>query len=236
MPSAVVRLLCEARNPSRSVRDAATLAAPFFWRGDSVRFELGLADAGAFLAAAAVGTLVVEVKALHAIASDDSFMRKVFGTADCDATFTGADWPGGAKQLLAAEFSVDESAIPAGTYRLIVRNEASDDSVLTYLSTELRVLEPQSGSAGIDPPPIAWDYLDSVPVVRTDVDQDLSDVAVAQALENLRLNHANGGLRILVNSTGGLELGLWNDTLATWRVLRLTGTGLDEQVTFDDLP
>ena len=150
MPSAAVRLLCDARNPSRSVRDAATDLAPFYWRGSSVAFQLALASLGAFLISTDVGTIIVEVKRLDALALDDALMRKEYVAADCDATFTPADWGTGTKALLTANFTVNEAAILPGTYRLIVRHVDADGDENTYLSTELRVLDPQSGSEGID--------------------------------------------------------------------------------------
>lgn len=185
MPSHTVRVLCEARSQSRSVRDAATGEVPFFWRGSSVVIQLGLTDNGAHLLRAGVGTLIVEVKALNASSADDSLMRKEFVAADCDATFTAADWAGGTKQLLAAAFTLGEAALPPATYRLIIRHVAADSSEMTYLSAELRILDPQSGSEGIAAPPVAWSYLEALPVLRCDADQTLTTAQKAQAFENL---------------------------------------------------
>lgn len=185
MPSHTVRVLCEARSQSRSVRDAATGEVPFFWRGSSVVMQLGLADNGAHLLRAGVGTIIVEVKPLGATSADDSLMRAEFVAADCDATFVAADWQGGSKQLLAAAFSLEDAAIAAGTYRLIVRHIAPDESEMTYLSAELRVLDPQSGSEGIDAPPVAWSYLEALPVVRTDIVQSLTEPQKTRARENI---------------------------------------------------
>jgi len=211
MPSHTVRVLCEARSQSRSVRDAATGEVPFFWRGSSVVMQLGLVDNGQHLLRAGVGTIIVEVKALNATSADDSLMRKDYAAAACDATFVAADWAGGSKQLLAAAFTLAEAAIPAGTYRLIVRHVAPDDSEMTYLSAELRVLDPQSGSEGIDAPPVAWSYLEALPVLRADIDQTLTAGQRAQFAENLgfpvyaSLAAANAGLaaigRPFFNST-----------------------------------
>ena len=188
MPSHTVRVLCEARSQSRSVRDAATGEVPFFWRGSSVVMQLGLADNGQHLLEAGVGTIIVEVKALSALSVDDSLMRKEFLAAACDDTFVAADWAGGAKQLLAASFTLAEAAIAAGTYRLIVRHIAPDDSEMTYLSAELRVVDPQAGSEGIDAPPVAWSYLEALPVVRVDIDQSLTAPEKARGLRNLGVN------------------------------------------------
>lgn len=185
MPSAVVRLLCESRSASRSVRDAATDQRPFYWRGSSVKFQIALTDHGAFLLAAEVGEIIVEIKALTALPLDDSLMRKVFVAGDCDASFTSADWPGSNKQLLEAPFTVNEAAILPGMYRLIVRHVAGDGEENIYLSSELQVLDPQSGSEGIDPPPIAWTYLDAVPMVRYDGPQGLNSTARARGRANI---------------------------------------------------
>ena len=180
MPSHTVRVLCEARSQSRAVRDSATGEVPFFWRGSSVVMQLGLADNGQHILRAGVGTIIVEVKALSATSADDSLMRAEFVAADCDATFIAADWAGGAKQLLAAAFSLEDAAIAPGTYRLIVRHVAPDESEMTYLSAELRVLDPQSGSEGIAAPPVAWSYLEALPVVRTDIPQTLRSAAAGR--------------------------------------------------------
>lgn len=193
MPSAVVRLLCESRSQSRTVRDAATGERPFYWRGSSVKFQLALADQGSFLTAAGVGEIIVEVKALGASSLDDSLMRKVFLAGDCDETFVAADWAGGIKQLLEATFTVNEAAILPGSYRLIVRHVDGDGEENTYLSSELAVLDPQSGSEGIDPPPIAWDYLDGVPVVRYDGPQPLLPAERETARANIGISLSSGG-------------------------------------------
>lgn len=185
MPSAVVRLLCESRSASRTVRDASTEQRPFYWRGSSVKFQIALTDGGAFLLEAGVGEIVVEVKALTALALDDSLMRKTYIAEDCDATFTAADWGGGTKQLLEASFTANEAAILPGTYRLIVSHVDGGGEKNVHLSAELQVLDPQSGSVGIDPPPIAWTYLDTVPMVRHDSAQGLNTAQRAQGRANI---------------------------------------------------
>ncbi|MCW1915997.1 hypothetical protein OJ996_20585 [Luteolibacter sp. GHJ8] len=236
MPSAAVRLLCEARNSSRTIRDAATQERPFYWRGSSVAFELALTNRGAHLLSAGVGSIIVEVKRLDAFPLDDALMRKEFVEGDCDAAFTAADWDGGTKALLTANFTVNEAAILPGTYRLIVTHVDAQGNVNIHLSSELAVLDPQTGSEGIDPPPIAWTYLDSVPMVRTDGDQNLSDAQALQALENLRLRHVASGLKIVLNSNGGLDLAIWNQSTNSYRVLRLEGNpgDLTEGFIFSD--
>lgn len=194
MPSAIVRLLCDARSQSRTTRDAATGERPFYWRGSSVRFQLALVDNGQFIMAADIGEITVEVKALTARSTDDSYMRKTFVAADCDETFAATDWQGGGKQLLDASFTVGEAAILPGSYRVIVRHTDGDGEENTFLSAELQVLEPQSGSEGIDPPPVAWTYLDEVPMVRTDTDQALAAVSRRQARHNIGITAGGDGV------------------------------------------
>lgn len=193
MPSAIVRLLCESRSASRTVRDAATDQRPFYWRGSSVKFQLALTDGGAFLLKPAVGEIVVEVKALTALPSDECLMRKAFVAGDCDETFSAGNWGGGSKQLLEAAFTMNEAAILPGIYRLIVRHIDAGGEENVYLSSELQVLDPQSGSEGIDPPPIAWSYLNDVPVLRYTA-QALSSPHKAQVFENLGMTFSSGGI------------------------------------------
>ncbi len=231
MPSHIVRVLCEARSQSRTVRDAATGERPFLWRGSSVVFQLGLADNGAHLVSAGIGQIIVEVKALKATSADDCLMRKVFLAADCDGTFTGTHWEGGAKQLLAADFDLAEAAIPADTYRLIVRHVADDDTEMTFLSTEFAVLDPQSGSEGIDAPPVAWSYLEALPVVRPDIDQTFSDAQIARVLRNLGLiDRPNSVFQLQVDSAGELWPAIWNETTETH--VPFLATGSEEAMTF----
>ena len=205
MPSQIVRILCEARSQSRTIRDSVTGERPFLWRGSSIIFQLGLTDNGQHLLRAVVGTIIVEVKRLDATSADDSLMRKEFVAADCDATFTAADWTGGAKQLLAASFTVEESALYPGVYRLIVRHEGSDGTALTHLSAEFAVLDPQSGSEGIDAPPVAWTYLDALPVVRADIAQSLSDPQKAQARANIGAGETTTAAIVTALSTATLK-------------------------------
>ncbi|RYD80391.1 MAG: SGNH/GDSL hydrolase family protein, partial [Verrucomicrobiaceae bacterium] len=97
------------------------------------------------------------------------------------------DWHGGSKQLLAAAFTKAEAALPANSYRFIVRHIAPDDSEMTYISAEFRLLDPQSGSEGLEAPPVAWSYLDALPVLRCDTSQPLSEAQKQQGRENLGL-------------------------------------------------
>ncbi|MEK7952786.1 glycosyl hydrolase family 28-related protein [Luteolibacter soli] len=191
MPSHIIRILCEARSQSRTVRDAATQEAPFAWRGSDLAFQLALTDNGQHLLAAGVGTIIVEVKSLNATSADDSLMRKEFDADDCDETFVAGDWAGGAKQLLAATFTKAEAALAQDSYRFIVRHVADDGSEMTYISAEFRLLDPQSGSEGLDAPPVAWSYLEGLPVIRPDIPQSLTGGQKEQALANLGLPSAD---------------------------------------------
>ncbi|QJE95214.1 hypothetical protein [Luteolibacter luteus] len=242
MPSAVVRLLCESRDASRTVRDATTEQRPFYWRGSSVKFQLALADGGAFLLAADVGEIIVEVKKLTALALDDSLMRKTFVAGDCDDTFTSGNWGGGSKQLLEASFTVNEAAILPGTYRLIVRHVATDGQENVYLSSELQVIDPQSGSEGIDPPPVAWTYLDSVPVVMT-IPQALNGPQRQQVLANLGLeglvvdleaNTQRGGLA--ADPDGIMHVVGWNFDQGRYQGIGIDGAPGNEKLFVYDLP
>jgi hypothetical protein len=240
MPRHAVRLLCEARSQSRTTRDSATNEIPFYWRGGDVVFHLALTDNAQHLLAAGVGTITVQVKTLASTSADDPLLHKTFVAADCDSTFAAADWPGGSKQLLAAIFTEAEAAILPGTYRLIVTHEDGSGLEMVHASTELRVLDPQAGSEEIDAPPVPWSYLEGLPVLRTDTDQSLTNVQVQQALENLRLSAGgtgnNSGLRLLINSTGGLEWGVWNDDTNEYDVYRSSGAAGSQHLIRVPLP
>lgn len=239
MPSQIVRILCEARSQSRTVVDAVTGERPFLWRGSSLIFQLGLVDNGQHLLRPAVGTIIVEVKRLGATSADPALMRKEFVAADCDATFAAADWAGGSKQLLAASFTATEAALFPGIYRLIVRHEGGDGSILTHLSAEFGIIDPQSGSEAIDAPPVAWSYLEALPVVRTDIPQTLSPTQKAQARANIGADSvggaANDAFGTATNADGGKDLTLWNQTRNIFQRVRIQGTAGNESIIFIDL-
>lgn len=69
-----------------------------------------------------------------------------------------------------------------------------------------------------------------------DREQEIDDASIDQLLQNLRMTSADGGLRILRNAAGGLELALWNETQAIYQILRITGAAGSETLTISDLP
>ncbi len=148
-----VRFLAESKLPLRNITDALTGQRIFWWRGSDVRFEIAVTDNGQHLLAGDIGTLIVEVKNLTAGPSDAAVMRKEFGEADCDATFTAADWNGGVKALLFADFTDAEAALAPGHYRIIVRHEDPAGLKNTYCSSEIEVIEDHSESSSLSAPP-----------------------------------------------------------------------------------
>lgn len=148
-----VRFLAESKLPLRNITDALTGQRIFWWRGSDVRFEIAVTDNGQHLLAGDIGTLIVEVKNLTAGPSDAAVMRKEFGEADCDATFTAADWNGGVKALLFADFTDAEAALAPGHYRIIVRHEDPAGLKNTYCSSEIEVIEDHSESSSLAAPP-----------------------------------------------------------------------------------
>jgi hypothetical protein len=154
MPSNRIRILCESKNASQIVKDALTAEFPFFWRGSDITFEIACADFGKHLIATGIGLLIIEVKALNAIPSDPALMRATLGAADCDSSFTAADWAGGAKALATVTFTAAAAALEPGTYRLIVRHEDPSGKRNTYISSQIRVIEDHSESESIAAPPI----------------------------------------------------------------------------------
>lgn len=153
MASHTVRILADSKNKSQSVADAATLESPFWWRGNDLRLELALADNGAFLTAAAIGTITVVVKALTAGADDAPVMLKTIGSGDCDAGFTASEWNAKTGQLCVAEWTRVEAALAAGTYKLIVSHDDPAGNRNTYLSTVITVREDQHDSVSLSAPP-----------------------------------------------------------------------------------
>lgn len=153
MPSQTIRLHCESSNLSGQAVDSLTGLRPFFWTGSSLSFEVALSDAGRFLLADDIGSIILEIKQLSASRSDASLMRLVKGAGDCDATFTAADWDGGGKALVAFGFTVAQAALAPGDYLIIVRHEGSGGAKNTYLRASISVVENSSESVSISSPP-----------------------------------------------------------------------------------
>lgn len=155
MAAQVIRILCEANNPSRLVNDAITRGQPFWWKGSDVRVAIALSTNGQFLTPAEIGTgtIIIEVKELSAPDSAPCLIRKTYTGADCNAGFTAADWSGGTASLLVASFTAGEAALLEGMYLLVVRFETSAGIANTYLSAHVRVIDDQSESEVVRPQP-----------------------------------------------------------------------------------
>ena len=149
----LIRFLAEAKAPLRNITDAVTGQRIFWWRGSDITLELALTQNGQHLLAADIGTLIVEVKTLLASPSDAALMRKEYGSADCDATFTAASWANGSKALLTADFTDVEAALPPGHYRIIIRHEDPAGLKNTFASSEIEVIEDHSESSSLSAPP-----------------------------------------------------------------------------------
>jgi hypothetical protein len=149
----LIRFLAEAKAPLRNITDAVTGQRIFWWRGSDITLELALTQNGQHLLAADIGTLIVEVKTLLASPSDAALMRKEYGSADCDPTFTAASWANGSKALLTADFTDAEAALPPGHYRIIIRHEDPAGLKNTFASSEIEVIEDHSESSSLSAPP-----------------------------------------------------------------------------------
>lgn len=159
MPAHPLRFLAESKDASRDLRDAITGSALFWWSGVDLSLRIALSDYETFLLAAGVGTIAIEIKTHTADAADFNLFRAEFGSADCDNTFTAADWDGGGKALLTA--LVPKEAIPfaPGRYRLIVTHE-KDGIANVYASTTVLIVASQSAYDGVQPPPQPGAWLD----------------------------------------------------------------------------
>jgi hypothetical protein len=177
----LIRFLAEAKAPLRNITDAVTGQRIFWWRGSDITLELALTQNGQHLLAADIGTLIVEVKTLLASPSDAALMRKEYGSADCDATFTAASWATGSKALLTAEFTDAEAALPPGHYRIIIRHEDPDGLKNTYASSEIEVIEDHSESSSLSAPPTPGsEYWN-----KTEADSRFAPAALSGELDTL---------------------------------------------------
>lgn len=156
-----VRLLCDSRDSSSIVTDALSRQLPFFWSGNAFNLQIALAVGSTFLTASDVTTIAIEIKPISADPTSAPLVRKVYAASDCNASFAGSQWDGGAESLLVAPFTAAEASLGRGRYRLIVIHTDSTGRETPHLSTALEVGEDYyAGPSTISPPTPAAQFYD----------------------------------------------------------------------------
>jgi len=158
-------------------------------------------------------------------------MRKEYGSADCDATFTAASWANGSKALLTAEFTDAEAALPPGHYRIIIRHEDPAGLKNTYASSEIEVIEDHSESSSLSSPPSPgseyWNKTEAdsrYPKISDVLGKAYFDDFEAEDTANNTIAPAKSGQAYLINGSGAANLRRVNGRLqgasprGTWYV------------------
>lgn len=169
MSANTIRTLLTEKGRSRKVLDHNTGETPFWSRGDDLEIEVGLCNQdGSFLAAADVGDLEIVIRENSEDEEAPKRMVANLTQADCDPSFTAADWElGGA--LFTVSWDRDEAAleVPSGKssqrYLCYVAHIDDANKRTTYGAFEIEVrLAPRAAPTLTPPPPFdrAADYLD----------------------------------------------------------------------------
>ena len=154
-----VRLLCDSRDSSSIITDELSRQLPFSWSGNAFNIQIALAVGPTFLTSADIGSIALEIKPISADPTSAPLVRKVYGSSDCNAAFTGAQWEGNVESLLVASFTAAEASIGRGRYRLIVIHTTPTGEEVPHLSTAFEVTEDYySGPSVLVPPTTPTEY------------------------------------------------------------------------------
>jgi hypothetical protein len=152
-----IRLKADAgKKTSEYMQDVFTSSTPELWRGNDVRFEVGLFLKNVLLVDISnIESLTLEVK-LTAARGGAPVMTKTIAAAALDPTLADATWTDQTKQHALVEFSaaetnVDLSGQNAADFWLVISVVTTAGKQITIQSTILRIAEDGAGSAGAAP-------------------------------------------------------------------------------------
>ncbi|MDR2664060.1 MAG: hypothetical protein LBB14_00820 [Puniceicoccales bacterium] len=157
---ATVRIACDGDHFAGTVRGTDGKKVNF-WRGSALRLELALFRRGIWQDLANVMELVVEIKEMGPhdrppAADVPPLLQRRIPAAQLDLTATAADWETGSGQQAVAEFSGEETAIPAGDGWLTVwvRTNGSPPQTVAFAAGRIAVRESSAGDPLQPPEPL----------------------------------------------------------------------------------
>jgi hypothetical protein len=145
-----IRLAADAgKKTSEKIKDVFTGGTPELWRGNDVRFEIGLfLDSTILSDISNIATLTLEVKDA-ADKTGAPLMTKTLTSGDLTACLD-ADWTAKTGQHGVIEFTGTESNIPVASYWLVISATTTDSpgKSITIGATDFSIVEDGAGSAG----------------------------------------------------------------------------------------
>ncbi|MDR1233372.1 MAG: hypothetical protein LBJ75_03915, partial [Puniceicoccales bacterium] len=136
---------------------------PQFWRGNDIRFEIGIFDGENVLSVSNYASISLAIRKLTddgkvPSASTPALMQKV--CTSFDDTLTSETWGNGTKQHAAIPFSSGESNVVAGDHWLSIWATTSDTTpkIITLCAGIVRILEVGGGNFSTPPDPIKIYY------------------------------------------------------------------------------
>ncbi|MDR1433084.1 MAG: hypothetical protein LBI61_01950 [Puniceicoccales bacterium] len=158
----VIRIKADTSNFNNPI-DAVRGGIPQFWRGNDLRFEIGIFSGENILSVENYASLSIAIRKM----ADDgnvpsagvpALMQRV--CTEFDGTLSSESWDDGTKEHAAIAFSSSESNVACGDHWLSVWATTDDATpkTITICAGIIRVLEVGGGDASVPPDPIEVYY------------------------------------------------------------------------------
>jgi hypothetical protein len=146
-------------NPKDIIRDEL----PQFWRGNNLKFEIGVFDGDNLLSVSSYASITVAIRKMLdngeiPSASHQALMQK--STYDLNDALTIETWKNGSSQHASIQFSAEESNILSGNHWLSIWASTSDAApkYITLCAGIIRVCEDGGGISSQPPEPLVVYY------------------------------------------------------------------------------
>ena len=146
-------------NPKDIIRDEL----PQFWRGNNLKFEIGVFDGDNLLSVSSYASITVAIRKMLdngeiPSASHQALMQK--STYDLNDALTIETWKNGSSQHASVQFSAEESNILSGNHWLSIWASTSDAApkYITLCAGIIRVCEDGGGISSQPPEPLVVYY------------------------------------------------------------------------------
>jgi hypothetical protein len=146
-------------NPKDIIRDEL----PQFWRGNNLKFEIGVFDGDNLLSVSSYASITVAIRKMLdngeiPSASHQALMQK--STYDLNDALTIETWRNGSSQHASIQFSAEESNILSGNHWLSIWASTSDAApkYITLCAGIIRVCEDGGGISSQPPEPLVVYY------------------------------------------------------------------------------
>ncbi|MDR1890664.1 MAG: hypothetical protein LBQ23_00560 [Puniceicoccales bacterium] len=224
----IVRIKADTSSFNNPI-DVLRSEIPQFWRGNDIKFEIGIFNGNDVLSVSNYGSISLAIRKLTddgkvPPASTPALMQKI--CTSFDDTLTSETWEDGTKQHAVIPFSSAESNVVTGDHWLSVWATTVDSTpkIITLCAGIIRILEVGGGNLSTPPDPVKIYYTSNecdnrfIPLTAIDANTNLgtsdSVVPSQKAVKTYVDRHSTSGSGEIISASNvGTGIGVFKEKI-----------------------